>query len=540
MSPGRDRLTAYQAKRDFTRTAEPAGSGAAPQEREPEQEREEQRARFVVQLHDATAMHFDFRLEADGVLKSWAVPKGPPASPRDKRLAVPTEDHPLEYRHFEGVIAEGEYGAGPVIIWDEGDYTNLTKDAEGRPVAVALGADRGHISFDLHGTKLRGAYALTRIRNDAGDGREAWLLVKAKAAGGGQDGGGAPDPRRARSVRTGRTLNRVGDGARGDDTRHDEVRAAPRRPPARGNAPLLSRPDKVLFPGDGITKADVVDYYRRVGAAALPHLRGRPLMMERHPDGISGRRIMQKEVPGHFPDWVHRAELPEAHGSVTYALCDSRASLQYLAGQACLTLHRWLSKADRPHRPDRLVFDLDPDGDDFPSARTAAGRLRSLLEDELSLPTALMTTGSRGLHVLTPLDRGAAFDEVREFARDCASLLAARHPDQLTVDVRKASRRGRLFLDTGSNAYARTAVAPYSLRALPGAPVAMPISWEELADPRTHARRWTLATVDERLRDDPWAGARPRGRSLGPARRRLAALTVPQVEEEPAGADERA
>jgi bifunctional non-homologous end joining protein LigD len=281
----------------------------------------------------------------------------------------------------------------------------------------------------------------------------------------------------------------------------------------------------MLFPDEGITKADLADYYRGVAGPALRHLRGRPLMLERYPDGITGPRIMQKEVPDYFPDWVHRIELPKAHGTVHYALCDNRATLQYLAGQACVTLHRWLAGADRPHHPDRLVFDLDPADDDFEAVRTAAGQLRSLLEGDLRLPTAVMTTGSRGLHVLIPLDRSSAFDEVRAFARDCASLLAQRHPDQLTTETRKTARRGRLYLDIGRNAYAQTAVAPYAVRALPGAPVATPITWQELADPDTHARAWTLATIGERLHAaDPWADALRRGRSLRPARRRLDAL----------------
>ncbi|RKN08588.1 DNA polymerase ligase N-terminal domain-containing protein [Streptomyces radicis] len=186
----RDPLAEYRSKRDFDATAEPGG-GREPRGGEP---------RFVVQLHDASSMHFDFRLEADGVLKSWAVPKGPSTDPHDKRLAMPTEDHPLEYRDFEGVIGEGQYGAGTVIIWDEGTYRH---DGD-RSVAEDLG--RGHLSFDLNGRKLHGGYALTRFR------KGAWLLVKRDDAR--ASGEGTPDPARARSARTGRTLRQVADDAR--------------------------------------------------------------------------------------------------------------------------------------------------------------------------------------------------------------------------------------------------------------------------------------------------------------------------------------
>jgi DNA ligase D-like protein (predicted 3'-phosphoesterase) len=197
----RDRLETYRGKRDFTRTTEPRGEGAAPGA-EPG---------FVVQIHDASTLHFDFRLEADGVLKSWSVPKGPSGDPSDKRLAMPTEDHPLEYREFEGVIAEGEYGAGTVIVWDEGTYRPLTRDRRGRDLPVAQALENGHVSFALHGGKLRGAYALTRFRDGGGGEREAWLLVKQGEAGTG--GLRTPDPRRARSARTGRTLKQVAAGA---------------------------------------------------------------------------------------------------------------------------------------------------------------------------------------------------------------------------------------------------------------------------------------------------------------------------------------
>ncbi|MFG1665538.1 DNA polymerase ligase N-terminal domain-containing protein [Streptomyces sp. Y7] len=193
----RDRLRQYRGKRDFDRTREPEGRGAAPGG-EP---------RFVVQIHDARTLHFDFRLQVDDVLKSWSVPKGPSGDPGDKRLAMPTEDHPLEYEDFEGVIPKGEYGGGTVIVWDTGTYEPLSHDRAGRPVDFDESLEHGHATFRLSGSKLRGEYALTRFR-EGGDGeREAWLLVKAGRSG--ARGHGTPDPHRARSVRTGRTLAQV-------------------------------------------------------------------------------------------------------------------------------------------------------------------------------------------------------------------------------------------------------------------------------------------------------------------------------------------
>ncbi|MGW4158331.1 DNA polymerase ligase N-terminal domain-containing protein [Streptomyces sp. NPDC004788] len=194
--PGPQTLAEYRRKRDFRKTREPGGGDGAGSGAEPV---------FVVQIHDASTMHFDFRLEVDGVLKSWSIPKGPSGDPHDKRLAMPTEDHPLEYRDFEGTIAHGEYGAGTVIIWDEGSYENRSTDRRGHEVPFAQALDAGHASFRLAGHKLRGEWALTRFRTGSGGEREAWLLVRH----GHTAHGGTPDPRRARSARSGRTLKQV-------------------------------------------------------------------------------------------------------------------------------------------------------------------------------------------------------------------------------------------------------------------------------------------------------------------------------------------
>lgn len=286
----------------------------------------------------------------------------------------------------------------------------------------------------------------------------------------------------------------------------------------------VNRPEKQLFPEDGITKADLADHYRRVARRMVPELRGRPLMLERMPDGIRGRRFIQKEVPDHFPDWVHRATVAKEGGEVTHVTCDDTATLVYLAGQACITPHRWLSRADRPRNPDRMVFDLDPSADDFEAVRRAAHRLYELL-DELELPSALMTTGSRGLHVLVPLNRGDDADDVLAFARAVADTLAARYTDDLTTEPRKDARAGRLLIDTARNGYAQTAVAPFAVRPLPGAPVAAPLAWDELDAPELTARRWTVTDLGDRLESDPWAGLGRHGHSVSAAGRRLRALT---------------
>lgn len=285
----------------------------------------------------------------------------------------------------------------------------------------------------------------------------------------------------------------------------------------------VSREDKILFPRDGITKGDLVDYYHRIADRLLPWIEDRPLVMQRFPDGIDEDGFYHKQVPGHFPDWVTRQRVPVSDGEQDLVVCDNRATLAVLADQGCITLHPWLSRRDRLDNPDLLVIDLDPPGDDFAPVRRAALCCRDLLE-EVGLVPFVKTTGSSGAHVVAPLDRSAGFDAVRRFARDLARVLAARFPDELTTAQRRNRRGGRLFLDVGRNAYGQTAVAPYAVRARDGAPVATPIDWDEL--PRVTARTYRIDNVLRRLgqRDDPWSWLRRRARSLDDPRRRLARL----------------
>lgn len=283
-----------------------------------------------------------------------------------------------------------------------------------------------------------------------------------------------------------------------------------------------SNEDKVFFPDGGITKGDLIDYYDRISTHMLPLIKDRPLMMHRFPDGIRGKDFYHKDVPDYFPDWIDTVRVKKENGTVTHAVCNKRATIVYLADQACITPHVWLSRRDKLENPDRLILDLDPPGDDFEPVRSAAFLVRDLLE-ELGLASLSMTTGSRGLHVVVPLDRQEDFDAVRRFARQVAEILAENHPDELTVEARKDKRGQRLFLDTARNAYAQTAVAPYSIRARKGAPVATPLDWQELKNKDLTSRSYTLSNIFRRLgsKDDPWQGINRRGRSLDKARKKL-------------------
>ncbi|MEA2289930.1 MAG: bifunctional non-ous end joining protein LigD [Solirubrobacteraceae bacterium] len=275
----------------------------------------------------------------------------------------------------------------------------------------------------------------------------------------------------------------------------------------------ITHPDKVLFP-DGITKADLASYYRDVAPAMLPHVRDRPLSLQRFNKGIEGDGFFQKDLPGGAPDWVRRVRVPKRGGTVCHALANEAATLVWMANLNAVTPHVWTARADRLDRPDRIVWDLDPSGEDqFGLVRRTALELGDVLRDAGCEPFA-MTTGSRGLHVVVALRRRYDYERVRDAALAVAEALVARHPDELTTAFRKERRAGRLFVDVNRNAWAMTAVPPYAVRPRPGAPVAAPLRWEELEDPRLTPGRWTLRTMPERLErhGDPWAQI---GRSAG-------------------------
>lgn len=283
----------------------------------------------------------------------------------------------------------------------------------------------------------------------------------------------------------------------------------------------VTRPDKVLFP-PRLTKADLAGYYQAVAEVMLPHLAQRPLNLERYPDGIDGHRIIQQHASSHFPEWVGRFTVQARKGQVEHVVAGDPATLVYLAGQACITLHRWLSRTDQLDRPDLLVVDLDPSTDRPADVRRAALIFGALLR-ELGLDPWAMTTGSRGYHVVVPLRRTADFDTVREFARGLAELATRREPRLLTNEQRTAKREGKILVDVMRNAYGQTSVAPYSVRARPKAPVATPLHWGELENSKTTASRWTIATLPERInRDgDPWSELTRTRQTLTSARERL-------------------
>ena len=294
---------------------------------------------------------------------------------------------------------------------------------------------------------------------------------------------------------------------------------------ADGVTVKLTNTGKVLYPGDGITKGELIEYYGQVAGRMLPYLQDRPIAMARYPDGITRQRIFQKNPADYFPDWITTVEVKKQDGTLRHVICDRAATLLYLANQACIELHVFLSRMPSLDQPDQIVIDFDPpDADGFGDARRCALWLRQLFEDELGLTSYVKTTGGKGLHVHVPLNRREDFETARGFAHEAAEVLAARHPDVITIEQRREARSGRVYADVMRNSYAQTAVAPYSVRARPGAPVATPLHWEEAEDEGLSPDRFTLRTIAGRLAGtpDPWAGMARHRYDAAAARRRLA------------------
>ncbi len=648
-------LDEYRRKRDFARTPEPAPGELRPTPAEPV---------FVIHRHEARNLHYDLRLEVDGVLRSWAVPKGFSYMPADKRLAVQTEDHPLEYEHFHGRIPRGEYGGGTMGIWDRGRY-RLVKI---RNWAEAM--QKGEVKVQLRGRRLRGEWHLVKTQQ----GRNTWLLFKSKdryagssrdsalgvdlaaapeaalpgdlepmACGGSHppftdpewlfemefaglrllaevDGGAArlrgleaaPVPVRKEllALRAERALldgvlvaldaagrpctdtlaRRLGAGDWQDvvyytfDLLHWEdydlrglpllerkaalrsillphpqrvlfvdhvvgngtgllaaiARAglpgmigkradapwqpgpseawrrvteagataeAPRAPVQEALvAPAgqvlrtrvkLTNPDKVWWPQDGITKGNLIAWYDAVADLLLPHLRDRPVHLNRFPDGIDGKSFYQREAKEGTPDWVLTVPVARDEGPVPHHVCNDRDTLLYLVNLGSIDLHPWLSRWQSPDSPDFAVLDLDakesPFGDAVKVARAAGRLLRGI-----GVRPLLKTSGKSGLHVYVPLQAGYTYDHARMFTEAVARVLARELPDIATVERLPRSRGRRVYLDFLQNRRSQTVVPPYVARPVPGAHVSMPLHWDELEGDLSPGH-FTVRTALERL-----------------------------------------
>lgn len=431
----------------------------------------------MIHKHAARKLHYDFRIEVDGVLKSWAVPKEPSMGTKDKRLAVHVEDHPLEYGNFEGVIPPGQYGAGSVEIWDKGFYANMTIK-EGKQEPLAKWIEKGHFIIWVKGDRLKGGFAFNRMKD------KNWILIK---------------------------MNDEEAMENKQEEKFPSVHIT-----VKGKEIEITNAKKEVFAN--ITKEDYVRYYRTVAPLMLPHVQNRPISMFRMPHGMREPGFFQKHVPSYFPSWMKNVGVEHKGKMITYIMANDESSIVYLATQMVIP-HIWPARADKLEYPDKMIFDLDPSVNDIAMTQQVALHIKKFLDD-LKLPSFIMTTGNKGYHIVVPLDRTTKQEDVKNFAAKIARVLSDHYPDTMTDEMRIENRQGRVLIDIFRNSPTHTAVAPYAVRNSLRGGIAMPIEWKEVSTISPH--HFTLENYTERLKKgDLWKDMYKQGISIGKIKEEL-------------------
>ncbi len=436
------KLKEYNEKRNFKKTKEPVGK----------KEKGNKKLKFCIQHHIARKDHYDFRLELDGVMLSWAVPKGPSYNPKDKRLAVHVEDHPLSYRKFEGIIPKGEYGAGTVMLWDEGYYIPLEN--------FNITYKKGYLKFNLVGKRCKGAWTLIKFKNNN------WLLIKEKDNSNGYDNINELNT----SIKTGKTM--------------DEIR----------NSPIeITNPNKIMYQNGKITKQDIINYYEKVYPKMKPFLDNRLISTVRCPSGTSKEIFFKK----HFKENKY---LKKYHDF--YYINDLNGLISE-AQMNSIEFHIWGSNIKDINHPDYMVFDLDPDKDlSIDKVREGVKDLKKILDD-LNLKSYLKTSGGKGYHVVVPLKNKPTWNKFRKIAKSVAKVMEEKYPNKYTSNMRFKTRKNKIFIDWVRNTKGATSVAPYSLRIRDKASVSMPIKWSELN--KINPSQIDMKEALRRLKlKDPW------------------------------------
>jgi bifunctional non-homologous end joining protein LigD len=503
-------LEEYWRKRDFSKTPEPRGKAA-----------KRNLHRFVCQEHHASSLHFDFRLEIGGVLKSWSVRKGPSLDPSVRRLAVPTEDHPVEYLKFQGDIPEGNYGAGQHRIWDAGKYELIDGESPEEQF------ENGKLKFELHGEKLKGVFNLFRLGK-----RDQWLLVKSKdehAVPGWKLELLIPDKDGNRfisdSAPTSKGRSRHTSGTSTKPKPVNKKRAKPnkgerlttlasvlKRKELTGDLRVkvgeyavdLTSLDRVYFPDDGYTKADLIRYYADVWKYIAPYLKDRPLIMKRYPQGIKGYSFHQHdvdEVPEYVETIALEAEDENGPHTVDYVVGQNLPTHLYLTNLGAIERHPFHSTIKKLQNPDWFVFDLDPGEEvEFETICEVAIVARHVIA-ELGLRSYAKTSGSRGIHVYVPIKAKYSYGQVADLAAKIAKMVADEVPKFATAERMKNKRRKtQIYVDHMQNAYGKSVVAAYSVRPKRGATVSAPVTWEEVEKKKIGISDFTIENMLARLK----------------------------------------
>ena len=520
-------LSLYNKKRRFEETPEPEGKSKS----------SKTKLRFVIQKHDASHVHYDFRLEMGGMLKSWAIPKGPSLNPEDKRLAMMVEDHPYDYRNFEGIIPAGNYGGGTVIVWDEGTYElagvePLSRKEQEKVLLQQL--ESGDLKLQMQGQKIKGLFALFQMK---GKGDRTWLLVKKKD----EHSSNKDITKEEASVKSGKTLSEVA-ADHGVELNHPvnkkiaakktlpvtllpEKKTATKKtatkkaatkklaakklatkkmakpavltmnrsdlvdPDAKneevnlaGKTLQLTNLTKLYWPKEKFSKGDLVNYYHRIAPFILPYLNNRPHTLNRLPNGITKPGFYQKDIKDKAPDWIktHEDFSESTDQTVSYLVCTGEASLIYMANLGCLEMHPWHSRTGTWENPDWCLIDLDPsDNNSFDEVIEVANHIKQIL-DEVGADAYCKTSGSTGIHIYLPLKAKYSYDQSKQLAELIVTMANEAMPDLTSLERSPAKRKGRIYLDYLQNRETQTVVAPYSLRPKPGVPVSTPLHWSEL------------------------------------------------------------
>lgn len=432
-------LNKYNAKRNFNKTKEPKGT----------KEKSNKKLRFVVQHHLSRKEHYDFRLELNGVLVSFAIPKGPSYNPKDKRLAVHVEDHPLSYRNFEGTIPQGEYGGGTVMLWDNGFWEPLDNPN--------TSLKKGNLKFILKGKRLKGAWSLIKYKE------ENWLLIKEK------DNIKIYDNINEfqTSIKTGRTIKEIESSLTLEKKDQDYFIAGIK----------ITNPHKIIFKNPKVTKLDIALYYESISKHMLPYLKNRLISTIRAPEGTTNDKFFKKHFDNNY---LGKVDIKNTNGhKEDYYYIKNLKGLISEVQMNSFEFHVWGSKVTNINKPDYMVFDLDPD-ELLPlkKLRTGVKDLKSIL-DELNLESYLKTSGGKGYHIIVPI-KNTNWEDFRTIAKNIALLMSTRWPDKYTSNIRKKDRKGKIFIDWVRNTKGATSVAPYSLRLRDKPTISVPISWDEL------------------------------------------------------------